>query len=100
GFLGPVTPSSPLVDSWLSAVSGPRFQHPLSNRACRFPAHGLTMVLRAWLARDSTQCRAGDRDPSHDGDHGTTPERRDVHAARHRASASAVAVRPRTYLCG
>jgi site-specific recombinase XerD len=31
--------------------------NPLSNRACRFPAHGLPMIFWVWLASDSTRCR-------------------------------------------
>src|ERR1700687_3835060 len=41
--------------AWLNAV---RFHLPLSNRACAFHAHGLTMVLRAWLAQDISRSLA------------------------------------------
>jgi hypothetical protein len=47
-----------LVDSWRAALMGPRFQHPLSNRAGQFLAHGLTMVLGAWRARSDTDTAA------------------------------------------
>jgi hypothetical protein len=32
-----------------------RFQHPLSNRACLFQAHGLTTIFIVWHAQGSTQ---------------------------------------------
>src|SRR5262249_60429979 len=35
-------------------------QAPRSNRACRFPAHGLPTVFLGWLARDSERVHADD----------------------------------------
>jgi len=36
---------------------------PLSNRACRFPAHGLTMIFSVWLARGISRCPSADANP-------------------------------------
>jgi hypothetical protein len=43
-------------------------QDPLSNRACRFPAHGLPMVFGDWLATDSVPCLAGGKVPKRGAD--------------------------------
>jgi len=45
----------PLTRCWFTPA---RFQIPLSNRACRFPTHGLTIIFSVQLARDTSRCRA------------------------------------------
>src|ERR1019366_6271618 len=37
--------------------------NPLSNCACRFPAHSLPMIFLTWLATDSARCLAVCTDP-------------------------------------
>src|SRR5215471_16907093 len=57
--------SSPLVDlTFLSALLRLCWQGPRSNRACRFPAHGLPTVFSGWLARDTERVHADDAGPS------------------------------------
>ena len=76
------TPNSPLraprvegtlVDfSAVPAYSRPVFKKPLSNRACSFPAHGLTMIFLVWLAPGTSRSLAVDTDPYLQTVHGTT----------------------------
>ncbi len=41
-------------------TGGPGPWYPLSNRACRYPAHGLPMIFEVWLASDGTPCPSAD----------------------------------------
>jgi hypothetical protein len=48
-------PDEPLVDTGAVPAEQVRFQHPLSNRACPFRAHGLPTIFIVWRARGSKQ---------------------------------------------
>ncbi len=52
-----------LVDAGAVPAEQVRFQHPLSNRACLFQAHGLPTILIAWLAQGSTRYPEDDISP-------------------------------------
>src|SRR6266852_7079571 len=45
----------------------------LSNCACGFPAHSLTMILMMWLASDSARYLAADADPLRTADRRSMP---------------------------
>src|SRR4030081_2953533 len=56
-----------------SFIAGPFPCNPLSNCACGFPAHSLTMIFVMSLAPDSTPCLAADAGPSHRADRRSMP---------------------------
>src|SRR5947209_6559739 len=55
---------------------------PLSNLACSFPAHGLTMIFLVWLAPGISRFRAVDTDPYPQTVHETTSQLHERFAAR------------------
>jgi hypothetical protein len=62
-------------------------KQPLSNRACGFPAHGLTMILLVWLAPGISRFRATDANPYPQDVHESTSQI-DLAAARLAAPSS------------
>jgi hypothetical protein len=52
----------------------PVSKQPLSNRACGFPAHGLTMIFLMWLAPGISRFRVTDTNPYPQTFHGSTSQ--------------------------